>query len=425
MAYATPHSVQDVKKIMKVVAVEPDQKHDNDKFYHASTRYQSMVHLLSTRFKTKRIQDLGMFDGLPMEVIIQILLDVDLKTYLALRQTNRAMRVLLTQLSEYKMLTTVAFNVFDAVFDAGIASHVTLRQLHGLLCEHNCMICSTKESSDGLRFFDSRAPKSKPKIAKGVNAVDVYRRSLYNKLDADDGKKRKRSDTGTGNSSKKQKIDPLLEGLAKTASITRSTATILAKEADEVKEDQPSAGRYLFLPTMTRCCKPCLEESPRLATPAVCRLAMAADMKESDFSDVVCKPLFKGLDRKKHAPTRQRLGTVPQTAALGILLNADFPPSRAKEVLVASGYMAEFAWVDDLDLRSRFVMPLPFLGPKGKEVSNGYTCKGCIDSMDELYKGLLVKPTYYTRTYSTKQAFMKHFMHCPDANKMWNERNKK
>ncbi|EPE02519.1 f-box domain-containing protein [Ophiostoma piceae UAMH 11346] len=403
------YRTDDIDNIIDVVALQPASAEDREYYFATQATKKRMRVLLTKTFSAKPVHGLGEFERFPLEINIQIILELDIKTCLALRQTNRAARELVTDLSEYKLLASSAFNVFDAVFEAGIASRVTLQQLHHLLCEHECMICNSKDSSDDLRFFDSRAPKSKPKIAKGVNAVDVYRTSLINMLDARDMKKRK-SGADSGNIAKESfKPDPLLSGLIKGN----------GSVASAIKQDESCAGRFLFLPTMTRCCRPCLEESPRLIAPSVERLCRAANMPRSKFDSALCKPVFTGPARQSVGSSKAKLGTVPQDAATRILLKAGFPPRRAKAVLLESGYLGEYAWVDDIGFRKKFVVPMPFLGPQHKEVSRGYTCSGCRIAIDKLYKNLKVTLEYTNPLYSTKRAFLEHFKHCPEAIRVW------
>ena len=403
------YRTDDIDNIINVVAAQPASAEDREYYFATQLTKKRMQPLLTKAFSAKPVHGLGELERFPLEINIHIILELDIKTCLALRQTNRAGRELVTGLSEYNILASSAFNVFDAVFEAGIASRVTLQQLHRLLCEHECMICNSKDSSDDLRFFDSRAPKSKPKIAKGVNAVDVYRTSLMNILDARNKEKQK-SGADSGNAARDTfRPDPLLAGLVKGN----------GGVASAIKQDESCAGRFLFLPTMTRCCRPCLEESPRLTVSCVRRLCHAANMPHSKFDSALCKPLFTGAARKSMASHKASLGTVPQDAATRILLKARFPPKRARAVLLESGYLGEYAWVDDIGFRKSFAVPMPFLGPQNKEVSRGYTCSGCRVAIDELYKNLKVTLEYTNPLYSTKRAFLDHFKHCPEAIRLW------
>lgn len=85
---------------------------------------------------------LGHIDRLPVELIHQMCLHLDILSLFRFRQTNTRARKLLETLREYRIVTTVALNALCALLRSRAAPWVTLGEFYDLLCTHNCSVCS-------------------------------------------------------------------------------------------------------------------------------------------------------------------------------------------------------------------------------------------------------------------------------------------
>jgi hypothetical protein len=85
---------------------------------------------------------LGELDRLPLELINEISLHLDIKSLVCLRQTNVRAREVVNALHEYQIITTHAINPFCALLRTGLASRVTLSDFYRLLCTQSCSLCN-------------------------------------------------------------------------------------------------------------------------------------------------------------------------------------------------------------------------------------------------------------------------------------------
>jgi hypothetical protein len=85
---------------------------------------------------------LGELDRLPLELINEICLHLDIRSILYLRQTNVRARHVVNALHEYQIITTHALNPFCALLRTGLAPRVTLSDFYRLLCTQICSFCN-------------------------------------------------------------------------------------------------------------------------------------------------------------------------------------------------------------------------------------------------------------------------------------------
>lgn len=422
---------------------------------------------LTKTFCKKPMEDLGSLSGLPLELVFTICLELDVKSCLALRQVSSRAREIVTSLSEYSAVTTHALGVVQAVLWSGMASRVTFAELYRLLYTHECMICSTRDSTDAFRFYDSRAPKHRPQITPGIKSLEVGRAALDKAVTSSapqtadkTGKVKEEEPHSTAPVKKKPTAltvlsmanadgtntdDRSVNAAANTAANTAASANANANET--------AAGLFLFLPTLTRCCKPCLEESPRLRVVPLASLRAAADLPRRHFLPHACVPWLadkktmppqqgtgkgkgkgkgkskgRGRDCKSSASSvgadeayKVKVGTVTQDLAAQVLFDAGFTSKRVEAVLFQSGYLDEFCWWDEVSSRSKFTVMMPFLDHDSNTTKCGFTCRGCDAAIQKLYGHLKVALVYTNTVFSTEAAFFDHFAGCPDAIKMWKQ----
>ena len=90
------------------------------------------------------IKPLGELDNLPLEIINDICLRLDMRSIVYLRQVNARARHVVNALHEYMVVTTHALNPFCALLRAGLASRDTLSEFYSLLCTQICSLCNAQ-----------------------------------------------------------------------------------------------------------------------------------------------------------------------------------------------------------------------------------------------------------------------------------------
>jgi hypothetical protein len=97
--------------------------------------------VLSTTALREPTTSLGELDKLPLELINEICLILDMASLFRLRQVNVRARHVVNALHEYRVITADALNPFCALFRTRLASRVTLLGFYSLLCTQSCSLC--------------------------------------------------------------------------------------------------------------------------------------------------------------------------------------------------------------------------------------------------------------------------------------------
>ncbi|GAB1729779.1 hypothetical protein NU195Hw_g5733t1 [Hortaea werneckii] len=84
---------------------------------------------------------LGHLDELPLELLHQICLDLDVASVFRFRQTNTRARQILDALHEHRIITKHALDPFCALLRTGLAAKVSLSDFYRLLCTQECSLC--------------------------------------------------------------------------------------------------------------------------------------------------------------------------------------------------------------------------------------------------------------------------------------------
>ncbi|CAK7212576.1 hypothetical protein SBRCBS47491_001513 [Sporothrix bragantina] len=389
---------------------------------------------LSKPFKTKAKHGLGKLSRLPPELIFAVCRELDVRSCMTLRQVNRCGRQTVSSLVEYHAVTKHALRVVQAVLWSGMGHRATMPDLYHLLCTHECMICSSPDSSDSFRFYDSRAPKMRPKIAPGVKGLEIGQAALNEAI-------------FNGTASKNKDGNAVLPTKKRPTALTVLSMEQKAGRDNIVGSGEAAAGLYVFLPTLTRCCKPCLEESARMRVVPVQTLRNVSELPRRHFLPYACMPWYLERDEngnrlklKKKAKGKVGKGknttavsdniqkrlekhlkkaTITQGDAARLLFDAGYPSKRVHQILYESGYLNEFSWWGEVDSRIDFTVSMQFLDRRMSTASHGYTCRGCDAAIQKMYGHLKVELEYANTVYSTKAAYLAHFAMCPEAIKLW------
>lgn len=84
---------------------------------------------------------LGELDSLPLELIQQVCLQLDMASLFRFRQTNARAREILHSIHEYRSVVKHALDQFCALLRTEAASHISLSDFYALLCTENCSVC--------------------------------------------------------------------------------------------------------------------------------------------------------------------------------------------------------------------------------------------------------------------------------------------
>ncbi|KAK3331501.1 hypothetical protein B0H66DRAFT_580271 [Apodospora peruviana] len=84
---------------------------------------------------------LGQLERLPLELIQDVLLCLDIRSLWRFRQLNLESRQMVNSLVAYRLVTSYALDVFCALLRTGLAAHVSLADLFLALCTKTCALC--------------------------------------------------------------------------------------------------------------------------------------------------------------------------------------------------------------------------------------------------------------------------------------------
>lgn len=95
--------------------------------------------------------DLGTLGRLPLELLIEILRHLDLKSFLQYRRVNSHAWRSVNTIPEYRLTATHAINVLRAICGLGVARHFSILQVFNALVSRGCDLC--RDSGAFLLFI--------------------------------------------------------------------------------------------------------------------------------------------------------------------------------------------------------------------------------------------------------------------------------
>lgn len=170
-------------------------------------------------------------------------------------------------------------------------------------------------------------------------------------------------------------------------------------------------GGFLFLPTTTRCCYPCINEPRDLQVFTVAGLAKEIGVREQKFRHIL--PVLRtlpGVYTMTQRTRKARHSLVSHPDAISALGKLGFSDTSAASML---------SKIRSKDIDTSMVSTsMPLFDPITGEVQYGVCCKGCqivielgIDRSDD-------KVTRRDRIYS-KEGYLDHFPTFPQSLKLW------
>lgn len=130
---------------------------------------------LETPFPRTSDAGLGSLDRLPLELLHDILLRLDMHSLLKFRQTNTMSRQAVDSLKEYQLVVTHGLNLLCALLRTRLASSVSLFEFHRALCTKACTFCGEFGGFVSLLFWHrccvkciQKAPETQMQTPFGV-----------------------------------------------------------------------------------------------------------------------------------------------------------------------------------------------------------------------------------------------------------------
>ena len=123
------------------VAAYHRRDHELSVIWFQQREHDSIRRSISTPFERTSNAGSGFFDRLPLELIRQILLQLDICSIFRLRQTALSLRQAVGWLNEYRTVVRHGLNTFCALLRTEIARDVSLNDFYDALCTRDCALC--------------------------------------------------------------------------------------------------------------------------------------------------------------------------------------------------------------------------------------------------------------------------------------------
>ncbi|RSL90980.1 hypothetical protein CEP51_000473 [Fusarium floridanum] len=115
-------------------------------------KLEAIAPSLQTCFDTEPSSELGFLDRFTPELLVKILLQMDIESYLRFRQVNRRARAIATRLREYELVSTHGLEGLTALMRTRMTANFTIRDLYKSLVTSRCKLC--RRFGGFLHLFD-------------------------------------------------------------------------------------------------------------------------------------------------------------------------------------------------------------------------------------------------------------------------------
>ncbi|KAI1162504.1 hypothetical protein F5B18DRAFT_623895 [Nemania serpens] len=110
--------------------------------YFPPYTHDEIRHSIGTPFqRTFSDMGAGSLDRLPLELMYNVFLQLDMHSLFRFRQANLRARQLLDSLSQYQIVVSHGLNLFRALLRTGLAVYTRLSVFFDTLCEISCVYC--------------------------------------------------------------------------------------------------------------------------------------------------------------------------------------------------------------------------------------------------------------------------------------------
>ncbi|KAI1774679.1 hypothetical protein F4818DRAFT_418575 [Hypoxylon cercidicola] len=96
---------------------------------------------IATPFQRTCNTELGSFDRLPLELLHDVLLRLDMYSLFNFRQTNLGSRRMVDSLKQYQMVVSHGLNLLCALLRTRLANSISLFEFYDALCTKACTLC--------------------------------------------------------------------------------------------------------------------------------------------------------------------------------------------------------------------------------------------------------------------------------------------
>ncbi|KAK4108641.1 hypothetical protein N656DRAFT_783869 [Canariomyces notabilis] len=96
---------------------------------------------IATPFQRTPTTGLGFLDRLPLELLHDVWLRLDMRSLFNLRQVNIRARETVDALNQYQLVVSYGLNLFCALLRTQLASGISLSDFYDALCKKNCALC--------------------------------------------------------------------------------------------------------------------------------------------------------------------------------------------------------------------------------------------------------------------------------------------
>ncbi|OAA58103.1 hypothetical protein SPI_06988 [Niveomyces insectorum RCEF 264] len=476
-----PHQV---RALLSVTALSPQEVDDVEVFVPAQADSEPVRASLCLPFPTVRQADLGTLHRLPTDILWLVCLMLDARSCFALRQVNRTAREVVTGLPQYRLLMRWALESMQAIFRSRVARYVTLGDLHRVLHNHECAICNVTAASmvvndDGDDDDDGGGGGGgcgccpycfglsvKPVTSQAnvlvvdhsfsgmtVQGANTLADAIENiasdnttaagpTTEPTTGTTKAASDDGSNGATTTPASTTAGTTNETAAAATTATATTAAATAPPPcrgahkrgRGRTKAAGMYLFLPTLTRCCASCLEESPGLRATPLVSLCAAAGMETQPFAPFACLPpgavaYAQAAGNANNTASARSLdmlsmAVIAQDKVTQVLMANGFSRQRMKTILCESGCLDEYSSEFEKPWRQMVTIFLPVFDRSLGRAIEGLACRGCYNQTEKVFGFLEAMPKYRQTVYGSEDAFLAHFERCPEAIKLWKRARK-
>ncbi|KAH6854075.1 hypothetical protein B0I37DRAFT_421381 [Chaetomium sp. MPI-CAGE-AT-0009] len=96
---------------------------------------------IAASFDHASSRGLGVLERLPLELLYDVVLRLDMLSIFRLRQTNRRARQVVDGLKEYRIAASHGLDCLRALLHTGLAGDVSLSDFYNALCTESCALC--------------------------------------------------------------------------------------------------------------------------------------------------------------------------------------------------------------------------------------------------------------------------------------------
>ncbi|KAI2602743.1 hypothetical protein GGR54DRAFT_487683 [Hypoxylon sp. NC1633] len=131
---------EDADAIVRVAAYHR-RDYDLSVIWFSPRKHANIRSSIATPFQRNSNTGLGSLNQLPLELLNDILLRLDMSSLFNFRQTNLPSRQVVDSLMQYRMVASHGLNLFCALLRTRLATGISLLDFYCALCTKTCALC--------------------------------------------------------------------------------------------------------------------------------------------------------------------------------------------------------------------------------------------------------------------------------------------